>query len=566
MRDMMCAASSPFILYAESRSFLVQVHAICVFVTERAKKGKGKTTTREPNCFGSRKGKVSAHGGRQTRAQEPRRRPNEIDVRHKPRVCGGQWRMVATTPSRRIAHLEGLRFISATWIVYAHLFVQPGETISSRIGERPVRMSIFFVLSGFVTHLSSASLNLFGCRAYMLWMVRRCAVLLVTTYASTAFALVIHLLCNCGDFPIWQFVRCMLMVEELSLFVLPDQRNDFCRGAFGYCPNSLAWTVSAFLVLWMLYPPIACAFRASSNRLGGGRHGVVMGVLAPAIAVWASMLALLLVVTVSPGDIPKHKVVITYYTFVFWLGDFIVGIAVGAAVLAERGASSAGGGKSTDEARPLLTAAEASPSGGGVASWFCRIVGDQRKWLAGSIGFSLHGAVADACFVAVALVTFVLPSNVAVPAPLWAAYTKPADRADVDTVCLLCWQTWCHVFSPVIAVYIYASRHGGGLSSRILGHPVFVYFGGLSMSIYLFHRLWALSVAFAFGYRDEVIARHQINKPSVALKQPHIALTFITSLLLFCALWHHFVELRVNAWVRICTSSGRAPPRPGLQA
>lgn len=406
-------------------------------------------------------------------------------------------------------------------------------------------MSAFFVLSGYVTHLSSAALDLSSCRAYTLWMLRRCAVLLVTTYASIAFALVLHLQCDCGPFLVWQFVRCMLMIEELSLIALPEQPNDFCRGAYGYCPNFLAWTVSAFILLWLLYPPIGMLIRASERQCGA-----VWGVVAPVGVIWAAMLKIIIGLTVAHADggvrwLSSRTHEITYYTGIFWLGDFLVGIAVASVVLAN--AKSAGAGKLA-EGNPLLPTPGASTRPGGT-SWKDSLSMER-------MGCSLHGAVADVCIVIVGIVVCAVPSNMAIPAPLWASHTSVLARVNVATTCLLCWQTWSHAFAPLIGLYLLASRDGSGLTSRILGHPVFVYLGGLSMSVYLFHRMWATAVVFALGYRDDVLAHSQLNKPA-ALSQPLVALAYLVSLLFFCTAWHYVVELPIGVRIRNSCTSGR---------
>ena len=453
----------------------------------------------------------------------------------------------ATTASppkpRSIPHLEGLRFVCAIWVVYAHLISDPRVTVSNRLAERAsVAMTVFFVLSGFVTHLSSATLDLTSMRAYWLWFYRRSAVLLATTYVSVACALVLQLFCDCGTFPVFQFFRCMLFVEELSLVFLQNER-DFCEGAYGYCPSGLTWTVASFLFLWLLYPLVARAF-----AIGERKCGVGAGVLLPAGMVWAALLAVHLALAVASGhgQLPAKTPEVAYYLGVMWLGDFVVGVAVAAALNA-----GAAGTRAASEASPLLYAGEEAADA--AASNRC--------------GHWLRGASADTCVVIVVVGACALPSDVLIPEMLWRAWTPPDVLSDDATPCLRCWQTWCHALAPLVGAYIFLSREGGGLVSRLLSQPILVSLGGSSMAIYLFHRVWAVAFTFVLGYRAEMIANHELNKPA-SLQHWQIFLPYLLSLLLLCGLWHHAVEVPLSAavrrWCATCAEGGdeKQPPRP----
>ena len=97
--------------------------------------------------------------------------------------------------------------------------------------------------------------------------------------------------------------------------------------------------------------------------------------------------------------------------------------------------------------------------------------------------------------------------------------------------------------------------------------PILVSLGGSSMAIYLFHRVWAVAFTFVLGYRAEMIANHELNKPA-SLQHWQIFLPYLLSLLLLCGLWHHAVEVPLSAavrrWCATCAEGGdeKQPPRP----
>ena len=169
-------------------------------------------------------------------------------------------------PRSEITAFTGLRGLAAWWVVLYHFsdFVPVGGAAMRFIRHGPLAVDLFFVMSGFVLALSygDSFARRLGARSWASFMVMRLgriyplhlAILLMYVTVPLALWLTGRPIAD-ERFPITYFAQSLILIQNWGL-------------ASGLAWNPPAWSISAELLFYIVFPFIAFAFgRWSEQRV-----------------------------------------------------------------------------------------------------------------------------------------------------------------------------------------------------------------------------------------------------------------------------------------------------------
>ena len=217
-----------------------------------------------------------------------------------------------------VAQLSGLRTLATTWIVLGHFAAEPRGLTARFLSRGHVAVSLYIVLSGFVTHLA------YGTKTFSAWpergrfYLRRFGRIWLTYYVSCVLGLVQRSLTR-EVLPVREYVLPLLLLDSWW----PTARLDAAYPNL----NPAGWTLSTLMLAWLAYPFLNAAF----HRVPARPKPIVALMLLFAIGAVAPALCLYLVRVgrgAPPGEVINRTESLYLYQFPpLRLCEFLLGMA-----------------------------------------------------------------------------------------------------------------------------------------------------------------------------------------------------------------------------------------------
>ena len=217
-----------------------------------------------------------------------------------------------------VAQLSGLRTLATTWIVLGHFAAEPRGLTARFLSRGHVAVSLYIVLSGFVTHLA------YGTKTFSTWpergrfYLRRFGRIWLTYYVSCVLGLVQRSLTH-EVLPAREYVLPLLLLDSWR----PTARLDAAYPNL----NPAGWTLSTLMLPWLAYPFLNAAFRrvpARPKPIIALMLLFVIGAIAPALCLYLVRVGR----GAPPGEVINRAESLYLYQFPpMRLCEFLLGMA-----------------------------------------------------------------------------------------------------------------------------------------------------------------------------------------------------------------------------------------------